>query len=113
MADCFRRPFAQFKGLGHKTYEKKPSGLQKLNGATARYSTLRLRVLRLMGSNNLLVGFYIAWVLTALQHPLPASRLVELKVETSYQLLCKQLALEGKTFTPELFILQRVPYDSC
>lgn len=52
------------------------SGIKKLKGTIARASNERHRVLRLLGSNNLLVRFHVGWILTALQLRFPASRVV-------------------------------------
>lgn len=68
-------------------------------------------MLRLLGSNNQLVEFNVAWTLTALLLPLPESRVVELGAETSYQLLLQQLAQKSQTFSLKLFLPQSVPYD--
>lgn len=111
LADRFWRPFALIKGPAHKNYEKGPSGLQKHSESIARTSTLRHRVLQLLGLNNLFVGFNIAWVLTALKLPLPASRVVELGAETSLQHFCQQPAQINQTFSPQLFVPQRISYD--
>lgn len=105
----YGRPFALFNVPGHKNYEMGPSSIQKLMETIARTSILRFCVFRLLESNNLLVGFNVAWVLTTFQLLLPASRLKELGAETSYQLLYQLLAVEGQTFLPELFVLQRIP----
>lgn len=111
LAYFFGRPLALFKVLGQGSYEKGPSNLQKPNGTISRTSVFRHCVVKLVGSNNILVGFNVAWTLTALQFPLRASRLVEFCAETSYKLICQQLAQDGKTFRKHLFVSHRIPYD--
>ena len=49
---------------------------------------MRRAILERLGNNNVLVGFHVAWTLTALSLPLTACRVVDLGVEEAYQLFC-------------------------
>ena len=49
---------------------------------------MRRAILERLGNNNVLVGFYVAWTLTAPSLPLPACRVVNLGAEEAYQLFC-------------------------
>ena len=49
---------------------------------------MRRAILERLGNFNVLVGFHVAWTLTALSLPLPACRVVDLGAEEIYQLFC-------------------------
>ena len=49
---------------------------------------MRRAILEHLGNNNVLVGFHVAWTLTALSLLLPACRVVDLGAEEAYQLFC-------------------------
>ena len=45
-------------------------------------------ILESLGSNNVLVGFNVAWTFTTLSLPLPACRVVVVGADEAYQPLC-------------------------
>ena len=95
-------------GIYPEGYEEAQLGVRK------EWRYMRSSVIEYLGRNCVLVGFGITWVLTALQLPIEASRVIDIGEEPSFQRWCRQLAADSKKpqlaehMTPNLV----VPYDS-
>ena len=55
-----------------------PPGVIDFDGRRTSAIEMRRAILERFGNNNVLVGFHVAWILTALSLPLPACRVVDL-----------------------------------
>ena len=65
-----------------------PPGVIDFDGQRTSVTEMRLAISERLENNNVLVGFHVAWTLTALSLPLPACSMVNLGAEEAYQLLC-------------------------
>ena len=65
-----------------------PFGVIDFDSRRTSAIDMRRAILALLGNNNVLVGFHVAWTLTAFNLPLPACRVVDLGAEEAYQLFC-------------------------
>ena len=65
-----------------------PSGEINLVGQRTSANDMHRAILERLGNNNVLVGFHVAWTLTALSLPLTACRVLDLGAEKAYQLFC-------------------------
>jgi hypothetical protein len=83
-------------------------------GGRKDWRYMRSSIIEYLGKNCMLVGFGISWILTALQLPLEASRVIDIGEEPAFQRWCKQLA--GVSKTPRLADHMArnlaIPYDS-
>ena len=90
-----------------------PAGLQDLwVGIRNDWRYMRCCSLEYLGCGNVLVGFNISWILTALQLTLDATWVVDIGLEPAYQRRCGQLAQRAKRYSDLLVPNIRVPYDS-
>ena len=52
--------------------------------------------------NNVLIGVYVSWILTGLSLGLPASRVIDLCTEETFQLLCLKMAKVHSVWTKHI-----------
>ena len=69
-----------------------PPGVIDFGGQRTSASEMRRAILERLGTNDVLVGFHVAWTLTALSLPLPSCRVVDLGAEEAYQLFCFKIS---------------------
>ena len=67
-------------------YEEARPGMRK------GWRHMRSSVIEYMGKSGVLVGFSMSWILTALQLPVNAARVIDIGMEPAYQRWCRQLA---------------------
>ena len=72
---------------------------------------LRRLILEHLGSNGVLVGFNIGWLLTAVRLPVPAFRVVDLGLEPTFQQFVLQLANDARDFNGFFDVPRRVSFD--
>lgn len=77
---------------------------------TSRRDTRR-QILRFLSADNLLVGFHLQWLLVALKLPLASSRLIELRSEPAFTLLCRTLTADFHAYPEDRFLPQPMPCD--
>ena len=58
-----------------------PPGVIDFDSQRTSATEMRRAILERLGNNNMLVGFHVAWTLTALCLPLPACRVVNVGAE--------------------------------
>ena len=76
-----------------------PVCVMDFGGVRTTAAEMRQHLLRYLSDTNYLVGFHLGWTLTALSVALPASRVVDIGTEDSYQTLC--IAMASKLFLME------------
>ena len=69
-----------------------PPGVIDFGGQRTSANDMRRAILERLGDSNVLVGFHVAWTITALSLPLPACRVVDLGAEEAYQLFCLKVS---------------------
>ena len=69
-----------------------PPGVVDYGGKRTLAADMRKFILEHLGNNNVLVGFHLAWTLTALSLSVPASRAVDLGSEPVFQELSCRMA---------------------
>ena len=72
---------------------------------------MRRKNFKYLGTTNILVGFHFGWILTAIQLVLPASRIVDLGVEESFQRFCRDLAADRPGWKNVLIEHLAISYD--
>ena len=75
-----------------------PVGTVDYGGTATSVDGMRLLIWEFLGRNNYLVGFHVGWTLTALGMTLPASRVIDLGTEESFQKFCRSLATQSNRF---------------
>ena len=86
LANCFGRVLVVFDNSFQEAIV--PPCVIDLDGRRNSANDMRRAILERLGNSNVLVGFNVAWALTALSLPLPACRVVNLGAEEAYQLFC-------------------------
>lgn len=89
LANAFGRPLGAWQVALPEPPIKRPHRLKAFSANPTSRREMRFQVLRFLGTDNLLDGFHLPWLLTALKLPLAASMVVELGSEPAFQLLCK------------------------
>ena len=69
-----------------------PSGYVPLGGQKTTPLNMRREILERLGTKNVLVGFHVGWILTAIELVLPASRVIDLGIEENFQRFSQDLA---------------------
>ena len=110
LANCYARVRAVFD-VDVPEGTLKPSGYADLGGAHVNKLQMRREILERLGCNNIIVGFHIGWILTAVELMLPASRVVDLGTEESFQRFCRDLADARQEFKNVLIEHLAVSYD--
>lgn len=65
-----------------------PLGVIDFDGRGTSAIDMHRAILERLNNNNVLVGYHIAWTLTALSLQLSACRVVKIGAEKAYQLFC-------------------------
>ena len=81
-------------------------GVFDYGGKRTSTANMRKFILEHLGNNNVLVGFHLAWTLTAIRLTIPASRAVDLWSEPVFQELCCRMA--GDLPAWKDFIMERL-----
>ena len=91
LADVYGRVLVVLNS-GPKDGATVPPGVNDFSGTRTTRPEMRRHSLELLGDNKYLVGFNLAWTLTALRLALFASRVIDIGTKVHYQKLCVAMA---------------------
>jgi hypothetical protein len=111
VANQHGRPLAVYNGAarGNKFVT---SGREIFSTDPVQPERIRSLLLQYMGTDNVLVGFHLNWLLTAVEIPVPATRDIDLGLEPAFQNYVKALdASAGGVYDGFFHLHQRVAFD--